>query len=252
MIVIIKYNAGNITSVENALNRLGYKAVITDDETTIRKASKVIFPGVGEASTAMKYLKEKNLEVLLKSLTQPVLGICLGLQLMCKYSEENDTECLGIFDADCKLFPPKEIVPHTGWNNIECNENELLNGINSESNFYFVHSYYASICENTIATCDYINPFSAVMKKNNFYATQFHPEKSASDGEIILRNFLSLTLDPTAPSNSPKGESYRNEVNSSPTLLQKEKGDSRTDAESLTLESSLSKEEGGLEDCCED
>ena len=213
MIAIIKYNAGNITSVENALNRLGYKAVITEDENTIRNASKVIFPGVGEASTAMKYLREKKLDILLKSLTQPVLGICLGLQLMCKYSEENDTECLGIFDTDCKLFPPTEIVPHMGWNNIDRKENELLQGVTSESNFYFVHSYYASICESTIATCDYINPFSAVMQKNNFYATQFHPEKSASDGERILKNFLT----------------------SSPTLLQMEKGDSKTDANGLTL-----------------
>ena len=227
MIAIIKYNAGNITSVQNALNRLGYESVITDDENTIRNASKVIFPGVGEASTAMKYLREKKLDVLIKSLTQPLFGICLGLQLMCKYSEENDTECLGIFDATCKLFPPTEIVPHTGWNNIDCKENELLKGVTSKSDFYFVHSYYASICESTIATCDYINPFSAVMQKNNFYATQFHPEKSASDGDVILINFLKL---PTAPFNSSKGESYQIEMTSSPTILQKEKGDSRTDA----------------------
>ena len=190
MIAIIKYNAGNATSVQNALIRLGYESIITDDEATISNASKVIFPGVGEASTAMKYLKEKQLDLLIKSLTQPVLGICLGLQLMCKYSEENNTDCLGIFEATCKLFPATEIVPHTGWNNIDSKNNQLLKGIKSDSNFYFVHSYYASICESTIATCDYINPFSAAMQKNNFYATQFHPEKSASDGGIILNNFL--------------------------------------------------------------
>ena len=190
MIAIIKYNAGNATSVQNALIRLGCESIITDDEATIRNASKVIFPGVGEACTAMKCLKEKQLDLLIKSLTQPVLGICLGLQLMCKYSEENNTDCLGIFDATCKLFPAIEIVPHTGWNNIDSKNNQLLKGIKSDSNFYFVHSYYASICESTIATCDYINPFSAVMQKNNFYATQFHPEKSADDGEIILNNFL--------------------------------------------------------------
>ncbi len=192
MIAIIKYNAGNITSVENALNRLGYEAIVTNDEEIIRNASKVIFPGVGEASTAMQYLKERKLDILLKSLTQPVLGICLGLQLMCKYSEENQTTCMGIFDATVKLFPPNEIVPHMGWNNIDCKKSELLKGIDSNSNFYFVHSYYAAICESTIATCNYITPFGAAMQKGNFYALQFHPEKSARDGEIILKNFLEI------------------------------------------------------------
>ncbi len=192
MIAIIKYNAGNITSVENALNRLGYEAIVTNDEEIIRNASKVIFPGVGEASSAMQYLKERKLDILLKSLTQPVLGICLGLQLMCKYSEENQTTCMGIFDANVKLFPPSEIVPHMGWNNIDCKKSELLKGIDSNSNFYFVHSYYAAICESTIATCNYITPFGAAMQKGNFYALQFHPEKSARDGEIILKNFLEI------------------------------------------------------------
>ena len=192
MIAIIKYNAGNITSVQNALNKLRCESIITDDEETIRKADKVIFPGVGEASTAMQYLQERKLDALIKTLTQPVLGICLGQQLMCSYSEENNTNCLGIFDATVKLFPPTELVPHMGWNNVESNNSGLFTGMEKENNFYFVHSYYASICENTIATCNYILPFSAAMQKDNFYATQFHPEKSASDGEKILKNFLNI------------------------------------------------------------
>ena len=193
MIAIIKYNAGNITSVQNALNKLRCESIITDDEETICKADKVIFPGVGEASTAMQYLQERKLDALIKTLTQPVLGICLGQQLMCSYSEENNTNCLGIFDATVKLFPPTELVPHMGWNNVESNNSGLFTGMEKENNFYFVHSYYASICENTIATCNYILPFSAAMQKDNFYATQFHPEKSASNGEKILKNFLNLT-----------------------------------------------------------
>lgn len=191
-IAIIKYNAGNIKSVENAINRLGYKCVVTDDEDTIRTASKVIFPGVGEASSAMHYLKQHHLDVLIKSLKQPTLGICLGQQLMCKYSEENDTECLGIFDADVKKFPPTELVPHMGWNNLENLKGKLFNRISEEDNVYFVHSYYAEMSDETIATCQYILPFSAAMQKNNFYATQFHPEKSAWVGEQILKNFLEL------------------------------------------------------------
>jgi imidazole glycerol-phosphate synthase subunit HisH len=194
MIAIIKYNAGNITSVQNALNRLGYESMITDNETEIRNADKVIFPGVGEASTAMQYLQERKLDVLIKSLTQPVLGICLGQQLMCSYSEENNTNCLGIFNATVKLFPPKELVPHMGWNNIEVSSSKLFEGITAEDDFYFVHSYYATICKNTIATCNYILPFSAAMQKNNFYATQFHPEKSADVGERVLRNFLETKI----------------------------------------------------------
>jgi imidazole glycerol-phosphate synthase subunit HisH len=192
MIVILKYNAGNITSVQNALNRLGYESIITNNETEIRKAEKVIFPGVGEASTAMQYLKEKKIDNLIKSLTQPVLGICLGQQLMCSFSEENNTNCLGIFNSTVKLFPPIDLVPHMGWNNIEPNNSMLFEGITADNNFYFVHSYYATICENTIATCNYILPFSASMQKNNFYATQFHPEKSADVGERVLKNFLLL------------------------------------------------------------
>lgn len=190
MIAIIKYNAGNITSVVNALNRLGYESKVTDDETEIRSAEKVIFPGVGEASSAMKYLKERNLDVLIRSLKQPFLGICLGQQLMCKYSEEGDTECLGIFDVAVKKFPPKDLVPHMGWNNLQNIKGDLLTGISEEDNVYFVHGYYCKVGKETLAECDYILPFSAVMQKDNFYATQFHLEKSATVGEKILLNFL--------------------------------------------------------------
>jgi glutamine amidotransferase len=192
MIAIIKYNAGNIKSVENAIRRLGFDCQVTDDEETIRKAKKVIFPGVGEASSAMQYLKEHKLDKLIKSLKQPTLGICLGQQLMCSYSEEGDTTCLGIFHAKVNKFPPEELVPHMGWNNLENLKGPLLKGISDQDNVYFVHSYYAELSEETIATCNYILPFSAAMQKNNFFATQFHPEKSAWVGERILKNFLEL------------------------------------------------------------
>ena len=192
MIAIIKYNAGNISSVQNALSKLGYESIITDAHDEIRKADKVILPGVGEASSALLNLKEKGLDKIIESLTQPVLGICLGLQLMCKYSEEGDTECLGIFDSTVKLFPPNKIVPHMGWNNFSTLKGNLMEGIELSNDVYFVHSYYAEINEDTIATCDYILPFSAVKQKNNFFATQFHPEKSADIGEKILLNFLKL------------------------------------------------------------
>ena len=190
MIAIIKYPAGNITSVENAVNRLGYQCVVTDDVELLKSADKVIFPGVGEASTAMKYLKETGLDKIIPALTQPVLGICLGQQLMCNFSEENNTECLGIFNTTVKKFPPTELVPHMGWNDLKLEQSRLLEGVSAEDNFYFVHSFYAEVCESTTATCDYILPFSAVMEKDNFYATQFHPEKSADAGERILKNFL--------------------------------------------------------------
>ena len=190
MIAIIKYPAGNITSVENAVNRLGYECVVTDDVDLLKSADKVIFPGVGEASTAMKYLKEKGLDDLIPALTQPVLGICLGQQLMCNFSQENNTDCLGIFDTVVKKFPSTELVPHMGWNNVEVLESSLMKGITTDDNFYFVHSFYAEPCESTTAICNYILPFSAVMEKDNFYSTQFHPEKSADAGEKILKNFL--------------------------------------------------------------
>jgi glutamine amidotransferase len=192
MIAIIKYNAGNIKSVENAIVRLGYECCITNDKHKIRAAEKVIFPGVGEASTAMKYLKEKNLDKLIPTLQQPVLGICLGLQLMCISSEEGNTKGLGIFDAVVKKFPPKDIVPHTGWNNSVHIQGKLFEGIQPQDDFFYVHSYYAEVCKHTSATCDYILPFSAALQNNNFYATQFHPEKSAESGEKLLKNFLTL------------------------------------------------------------
>lgn len=192
MIAIVKYNAGNIKSVQNALTRLSYESIITDNPGELRKADKVIFPGVGEASSAMTYLKKKGLDNTLLSLKQPVLGICLGLQLMCRYTEEGDTKCLGIFDSDVRLFPPLDKIPHMGWNNFLTVKGELFRNVALEDDVYYVHSYYAEISSCTSATCDYIVPFSASMNYNNFYATQFHPEKSAGVGEKILQNFLKL------------------------------------------------------------
>lgn len=192
MIVIIKYNAGNIESVQNAITRLGYKSVITDDIDQILKADKVIFPGVGEASSAMEYLKEKGLDKAILNISKPFLGICLGLQLMCNESEEGNTSCLGIFDTQVKRFPPKEKVPHMGWNNFQQLEGELFKEVNNIDDVYYVHSYYAVINKDTTAVCNYIQPFSAALQKNNYYATQFHPEKSAGIGAQILKNFLEL------------------------------------------------------------
>ncbi len=192
MIAIIKYNAGNTKSVENAVKRLGFDCIITDDPSEIKRANKVIFPGVGEASTAMAYLKQHQLDKLIVSLKQPVLGICLGLQLMCKSSEEGNTKCLGIFDTVVKKFPPIDIVPHMGWNNLLETSGAMFKGISQTNDVYFVHSYYAELVKDTVATCNYILPFSAAIQKDNFYATQFHTEKSAQIGEIILNNFLSL------------------------------------------------------------
>jgi imidazole glycerol-phosphate synthase subunit HisH len=192
MIAIIKYNAGNIKSVQNALTRLGFESIITDDPMVLMNADKVIFPGVGEASTAMKYLRDRELDKTIRSLTQPVLGICLGLQLMCRFSEEANTECLGIFDSDVRLFPPVDKIPHMGWNNFLTIRGELFKDISLTDDVYYVHSYYAEISPYTSATCDYILPFSAAMNRDNFYATQFHPEKSAEIGEKILRNFLAI------------------------------------------------------------
>jgi glutamine amidotransferase len=192
MIAILKYNAGNIKSVRNALQRMNYESIITDDPSELKKADKVIIPGVGEASTAMKYLVDRNLDKILVSLTNPVLGICLGLQLMCRFSEEGNTKCMGIFNADVKLFPPVDKIPHMGWNNFLTLKGDLFKGISASEDVYFVHSYYAEICHDSAATCEYILPFSSAMQKGNFYATQFHPEKSAGVGEKILKNFLAL------------------------------------------------------------
>lgn len=192
MIAIIKYNAGNAQSVFNAVTRLGYEAVITDDIEQIVKAEKVIFPGVGEASSAMAYLKRKGLDDVIKNLKQPTLGICLGQQLMCDHSEEGNTDCLGIFPIQVKLFPSTEIVPHIGWNTIFDLKTSLFKGISENSDIYYVHSYYCENSEYTIAKTEYITEFSAALHKDNFYATQFHPEKSANIGEQILKNFLEI------------------------------------------------------------
>ena len=194
-IAIVKYNAGNIRSVLYALERIGHTAVVTDNADEIRNADKVIFPGVGEASTAMNYLKDRSLDKLICSLTQPVLGICLGMQLMCKYSEENDTECLGIFEEPVKKFKiqnSKFKIPQIGWNSIYDLKTDLFKNVTENSYCYFVHGYYASKGEHTIATTDYVQPYSSGLRKNNFYGVQFHPEKSATTGERILSNFLKL------------------------------------------------------------
>jgi imidazole glycerol-phosphate synthase subunit HisH len=197
-VAIIKYNAGNIMSVDYALQRLGITATITENHETIRSADRVIFPGVGEASTTMQFLRERKLDLLISELKQPVLGICLGLQLMCRYSEEGKTRCMGIFKEDVRKFniPDKGLdklkVPHMGWNTIYDLKTPLF-GKGLENQYtYFVHSYYATIGPETIALCDYIVPFSAALHRNNFYATQFHPEKSGKPGYQILKNFLEL------------------------------------------------------------
>lgn len=192
-IVIIKYNAGNVQSVLFALERIGVTGQLSDDAATISNADKVIFPGVGEAGSAMNYLKEKNLDKVIKELKQPVLGICLGMQLLCQHSEESNTECLGIFNEQVKLFPADKYlkVPHVGWNTIYDLKSSLYQNCR-EAFVYFVHSYYVEIGKHTIAQSHYILPFSASIHKDNFYACQFHPEKSGSIGEIILKNFIAL------------------------------------------------------------
>lgn len=191
-VAIIKYNAGNVLSVTNALHRLGIDPVVTDDASMLSKADKVIFPGVGEASTAMKYLIERKLDKIIFGLQQPFLGICLGLQVMCRHSEENDTGCLGIFDLEVKKFPALDKVPHMGWNKMNITDNPLFKGMGEGPFLYYVHSYYAEPGPGTIATTDYIIPFSAALQKDNFFAVQGHPEKSGKDGAHILENFLNI------------------------------------------------------------
>lgn len=196
-IVIVKYNAGNVTSVEFALQRLGITSIVSSDPEVIATADKVIFPGVGEASSAMKHLKEAKLDRVIVSLKQPVLGICLGMQLMCRHSEEGNTDCLNIFPVHVRKFQ-REIgtadlkIPHMGWNTIFNMDRKLFKGVPENDYVYYVHSYYAELCEQTSATTNYIHPFSAALQKDNFYGTQFHPEKSGIAGEFVLRNFFDL------------------------------------------------------------
>ena len=194
-VAIIKYNAGNICSVDYALKRLGVAPIITADPEILRKADKVIFPGVGEALTTMEYLRTHRLDEVIQTLKQPVLGICLGMQLLCQHSEEGDTDCLGIFPTDVKRFQPirhEDKVPHMGWNTLSHVNSDLFKGDLEGKFVYFVHSYYVPVNAFTAATTDYIQPFSASLHKANFYATQFHPEKSGSVGEQILKNLLQL------------------------------------------------------------
>ena len=194
-VAVVKYNAGNIRSVDYALKRLGVEAVITADKEELQSADKVIFPGVGEAETTMNHLMATGLDELIKNLRQPVFGICLGMQLMCRYSEEGEVDCLNIFDVDVKRFVPQkheDKVPHMGWNTIGQTNSKLFESFTEEEFVYFVHSFYVPTCDFTAATTDYIHPFSAALHKDNFYATQFHPEKSGKTGEKILTNFLNL------------------------------------------------------------
>ena len=194
-VAVVKYNAGNIRSVDYALKRLGVEAVITADKEILQSADKVIFPGVGEAGTTMNHLKATGLDELIKNLRQPVFGICLGMQLMCRHSGEGEVDCLNIFDVDVKRFVPQkheDKVPHMGWNTIGKTNSKLFEGFTEEEFVYFVHSFYVPVCDFTAAETDYIHPFSAALHKDNFYATQFHPEKSGKTGERVLRNFLDL------------------------------------------------------------
>ncbi len=199
-VAIVKYNAGNIYSVVNALKRLGVEPLLTDSPELLASADRVLFPGQGEARQAMTYLREHGLDQVIRDLRQPVLGICIGQQLLCRHSEEGDTDCLGIFPVDVLRFQPQrheDKVPHMGWNSIDVRGKmedgrceKLLDGLGDNPYVYFVHSYYVPVCEFTSATCDYIVPFSAALHRDNFHATQFHPEKSGSVGERILKQFL--------------------------------------------------------------
>ena len=193
-VAIVKYNAGNIYSVVNALRRMGIEPLLTDDAEQLKKADRVLFPGQGEARGAMEYLKARRLDEVIRDLRQPVFGICVGQQLLCRHSEEGDVDCIGIFDAEVKRFQPErheDKVPCMGWNRLYDTRSPLMEGI-EDSYVYFVHSYYVPLCEETIATADYIQPYSASMHKDNFYACQFHPEKSGKVGERILKNFMEI------------------------------------------------------------
>ena len=198
-IAIVKYNAGNIYSVVNALKRLGIDPLLTDNPEELRRADKVLFPGQGEARGAMDYLRQRGLDQVIRQLTQPVLGICIGQQLLCRHSEEGDTDCIGVFDSPVLRFRPHshaDKVPAMGWNRIGQLKSKLMEGLTAADGtdpyVYFVHSYYVPLCEHTIATADYILPYSAALNKDNVYATQFHPEKSGDTGERILENFIKL------------------------------------------------------------
>ncbi len=193
-VAIVKYNAGNVYSVVNALKRLGIEPLLTDNAEELMKADRVLFPGQGEARGAMEYLKTRRLDEVIRSLQQPVLGICVGQQLLCRHSEEGDVDCIGVFNAEVRRFQPEkheEKVPCMGWNRLYDTKSPLMQGIEG-GYVYFVHSYYVPLCKETIATADYIQPYSAAMHKDNFYACQFHPEKSGKVGEQIIKNFLAL------------------------------------------------------------
>ena len=197
-VAIVKYNAGNIGSVENAVRRLGLVPMVTDNVEKIQKADRVIFPGQGEAHSTMAYLKERRLDEVIVGLKQPVLGICIGMQLLCRHSEEQDTDCLGVFDVDVKRFIPQrheDKVPQMGWNTVEDTKSELFAGFEKPEFVYFIHSFYVPKCDWTIATTDYIQPYSSALHKDNFFATQFHPEKSGRVGEQILKNFIELKIE---------------------------------------------------------
>lgn len=194
-VAIVKYNAGNIYSVVNALRRLGIEPLLTDDAEQLIKADRVLFPGQGEARGAMEYLKARRLDEVIRDLRQPVFGICVGQQLLCKHSEEGDVDCIGVFDAEVKRFQPQrheDKVPCMGWNSLEIRDEKLFEGLGKNPYVYFVHSYYVPLCADTAAVADYILPYSAAMHRDNFYACQFHPEKSGKVGEQIIKNFLTL------------------------------------------------------------